>query len=59
MKSYGTIVIGVAVIWAVVIIASTVILRGTPYWGQMFPLLGAGAAASIIVVGWLRKRRNS
>ena len=59
MRSYGTVVIGVAVIWAAVIFASGVILSGTPYWGQMIPILGAGAAASIIVVGWLRKRRNS
>ncbi len=59
MKSYGTVVIGVAVIWAAVIIASGVILRETPYWGQVTAILGAGAAASIIVVGWLRKRGNS
>ena len=59
MKSYGTVVIGVAVIWAAVIIASGVILRETPYWWQVTAILGAGAAASIIVVGWLRKRGNS
>ncbi len=59
MKSYGTVVIGVALIWAAVIFASGIILSGTPYWGQMIPILGAGAAASIIVVGWLRKGRNS
>ena len=59
MKSYGSAIIGIAIVWAAVIFASAVVLKGTPFWGQMIPILGGGAAACILIVGALRKRRNS
>jgi hypothetical protein len=43
--------IAVALVWAAVILAFGVVLRGTPYFGQMIPIFGGGAAASIIVNG--------
>jgi len=37
-------------IWAAVIIASAIILRGTEYFSQMFVVLAGGAAGSLIVL---------
>ncbi len=49
MKSNPAVTIGIAIIWAAVILASATILKGTPHWGQMLPILGGGAAACIII----------
>ena len=44
-------VIGLAIIWAAVILATGSVLDGTAYHSQVLRLLGGGAAGSIIVVG--------
>ena len=49
-------IIGIAIIWAAVIFAASVVLKGSAYWGKMLPILGGGAAASIIVLGGTRRR---
>ena len=51
-------IIGIAIIWAAVIFAASVVLKGSPYWGKMLPILGGGAAASIIVLGGTRRRQR-
>jgi len=38
-------------IWAAVIFASAIILKGTEYFSQMFVILAGGAAGSLIVLG--------
>ncbi len=48
-------IIAIAIIWAAVIVAASMVLAGTPYWGQMLPILGGGAAATIIVLGGTRR----
>ncbi len=52
-------IIGVAIIWAGVILASTVILKGTEYFSQMLPILGGGAASSIIILGGSRPQKKT
>jgi len=49
-------IIGVAIVWAAVIFASSVVLKGSPYWGKMLPILGGGAAASIIILGGTQRK---
>lgn len=59
MNRTGAVVIGLAIIWAAVIMGSAWVLEGTDYFGQLLPILGGGAAASIIVVGGgLRRARR-
>ena len=63
MDKFGKPIIWVALIWAVVIFASAVVLKGTPYWARLLPILGGGAAVTIIILGGalrnFRKRRWS
>ena len=54
----GVLVIALAIIWASVILTSAVILLGTPYWPQLLPILGGGAASSIILTGAVTLRRS-
>ena len=51
-------IILVAVIWAVVIFAAAGVLKGTPYWARLLPILGGGAAATIIILGGIRAKKN-
>ncbi|MCL5962452.1 MAG: hypothetical protein M1358_24590 [Chloroflexi bacterium] len=52
-------IIGVAIIWPAVIVASDLVLQGTPYMAKMLPVLGGGAAASIIMLGGLSRRKRT
>ena len=56
-QKYG--VIGLAIIWAAVIFASSLLLGDTVFWGQMLPILGGGAASSILIVGGSMRRKYS
>ena len=58
MKSYDAGILGVAIIWAAVIFASAAILKGTPYFSQMLPILGGGAGSSLIVLGGARPKEK-
>jgi hypothetical protein len=51
MKRIHPVSIGNALIWAAVIIAVAVILRGTEHAGITVVILGGAAGASIIIVG--------
>lgn len=55
---YGSATLGVAIVWAAVIIACAVVLKGSGYFSQLIPILGGGAAASIIVVSGGCKNRS-
>ncbi len=42
--------LGIVILWVAVIIATTVILKGTPYLGPMVPVLGGGAAGTLVIL---------
>ncbi|MCM8748370.1 hypothetical protein NET02_04370 [Thermomicrobiaceae bacterium CFH 74404] len=47
------------VVWAAILAASALILRGTPLFGQLLPILGAGAAWFVVIVpGMLTRSRQ-
>jgi hypothetical protein len=50
MKNMHSASIGNAVIWAAVIIAAAVLLRGTEHAGMMVVILGGAAGVSITIV---------
>lgn len=50
--------IGVAMIWAAVIFASAIILKGTEYFSQMLVILAGGAAGSLIVLGSATRKES-
>jgi hypothetical protein len=58
MQNFDAGIIGVAIIWAAVIVASAILLEGTPYFSQMLTVLGGGAASSIIVLGGTRIKKR-
>jgi len=59
MRRSGSGSIGVAMIWAAVIIVSAIILKGTEYFSQMFVILAGGAAGSLIVLGGSTTRKET
>lgn len=59
MSRHAAVVLGNAVVWAAVILATSAVLKGTPYAGDVLLIVGGGAAGSIIVVGGgIRKLRG-
>jgi hypothetical protein len=59
MRRSGSGSIGVAMIWAAVLIASAIILKGTEYFSQMLVILAGGAAGSLIVLGGSARRKET
>ncbi len=51
-------IVAVSIIWASVIFAAAVVLNDTPYLGQMLPILGGGAGATIVVLGGARQAKG-
>lgn len=47
-KQTNTRIIATAIIWATVIIATALTLKGTNHLTQLLPILGGGASASIM-----------
>ncbi len=45
-KRIGACIIGNAIVWGIVIIATALVLRGTGLMGKLLPILGGGAAFS-------------
>ena len=45
-----------AIIWAVVIFATDIVLQDTGHMRKMIPILGGGAAATIILLGGILRR---
>ena len=56
MEGFGAAVAGVSRTWAAVIIAVAMVLSETQYFGRLIPILGGGAAATLIVLGECRPR---
>ena len=46
----STYLLGAAVVWTGIFLASAVLLAGTPYFGTMLPILTGGATWFVIVV---------
>jgi hypothetical protein len=42
--------LGAAIVWTGIFIATAVLLSGTPYFGQLLPILGGGAVWFIVLV---------
>lgn len=51
MKRQGIVVIANAIIWGVVMISCSMTFKGTDAFSQIQHILGAGAAASLIING--------
>ncbi len=49
-------IIAVAIVWAAVILATAIVLKGTSYWLRILPIVGGGAAATLILMGGHRCR---
>ncbi|HEX2348717.1 MAG TPA: hypothetical protein VHI51_09810 [Ktedonobacterales bacterium] len=45
--------LGAAIVWAGIFIAVAVVLQGTPYFGQLLPILGGGAVYFVVLVPML------
>jgi hypothetical protein len=46
------------IVWVALIVAAGLILRGTPYFAQVLPILGGGAVWFVVIVpGALFRRR--
>lgn len=46
------------IVWVALIVAAGLILRGTPYFAQLLPILGGGAVWFVVIVpGVLFRRR--
>ncbi len=58
MKPWNAAIIGTAIIWAGVVIATGIVLAGTGYFGQLIPILGGGAAGNLIVLAGARNMRE-
>jgi hypothetical protein len=42
--------IGAAIIWVAIILATSIILGGTPYFGIMLPIVSAGAFWFVVLI---------
>ncbi|MBX6342792.1 MAG: hypothetical protein IRY97_10065 [Thermomicrobiaceae bacterium] len=53
MRAY---LIGAAIVWAGIFLASAVVLSGTGQFGRMLPILGGGAVWFVVLVPPLLRR---
>jgi hypothetical protein len=42
--------IGAAIVWVAIILVTVMIPGGTPYFGQMLPILAGGAAWFVVII---------
>jgi hypothetical protein len=42
--------LGAAIVWTGIFIGTAVLLSGTPYFGQLLPILGGGPVCFIVLV---------
>jgi len=53
-----SIVIGNAIIWAAVLLATSYVMKGTGLFDDILPILGGGAGGSLIVVSTCLKNKR-
>ena len=46
----ATVIIANAIIWGAVLVGSAIVLRGTGLFRHLLPILGGGAAGSLIIL---------
>ena len=39
-----------AIVWVAIIVASALVLKDSPYFSQMLPILGGGAAFFVVIL---------
>ncbi len=54
MQKTGYLITGSSIIWAAVILGTAFVLKDTPYWAQMIPVLIAGAGGTIGMI-WTQR----
>ena len=51
--------VGAAIVWVAILAASSLVLAGSPYFGQMLPILAGGAVWFVVIIpGVLYQRRD-
>ena len=58
LDASGYAIVAVSIIWAAVIFATAAILKGTDYFASLIPILGGGAASTIIILGGARRTQK-
>lgn len=43
-------VLAAGIVWAAILVASSLLLAGTPYFGTMLPVLAGGAAFFVVIL---------
>ena len=57
-KRIGAFIIGNAIVWGLVIIATALVLRGTGLMSKLLPILGGGAGFSVVILsGFLVEKK--
>jgi hypothetical protein len=54
-----TYVLGAAIVWAGIFIASALLLQGTLYFSQMLPILSGGAVWFVVIVPGAGQRQRA
>ena len=57
-RTTSTYLASAAIVWAAILAAAALILRGTPQFGQLLPILGAGAVWFVVIVPGVLTRRG-
>ncbi len=55
MRKTRYLITGSSIIWAAVFLATAFLLKDTPYWAQMLPVLVAGAGGTIGLI-WMQRQ---
>ena len=59
MKNKGIVILSTALLWAVIIIVSSLTLRGTEYNSPILLIHGVGSAGCIILLGGLSEKSKN
>jgi hypothetical protein len=51
-------ILGSAIVWAAIILGTAVVLKGTPYFTQLLPILGGGAVWSVVIGSAALRRKQ-
>jgi hypothetical protein len=57
-RTTSTYLAGAVIVWVAILLAAALILRGTPQFGQLLPILGAGAIWFVVIVPGVLTRRG-
>ncbi len=57
-KRVNAFIIANAIVWGAVMIATSLVLRGTGYMDRLIPILGGGAGVSVVILSGSLLRRK-